>query len=78
MNFLHSHFAVPAVEMKGEAPAVVQKEEWGACLYALERFREIWCEGFLVDGTHPKFVLDAVAGAHEFGIWAVGQFVCLL
>ena len=36
----YGHFAVPAVEMKGELLAVVQKEEWGACFYVAERFRE--------------------------------------
>ena len=32
LNFRNCHFAVPAVEMEGEAPAVVQEEESGVWL----------------------------------------------
>ena len=66
LPFLDSHFAAGAVEAEGEAAAVVEKEQRAVrpCT--------------LVDGTHPEFITDAVAGAHKFRAFAVGKFVGVL
>ena len=67
LNFHNCHFAIPAIEMKGEFLAVVQKEERGVCFYVAEAGRDVLSVSFLVDRTDAEFVADAVFGAHEFG-----------
>ena len=67
LNFRNCHFAIPAVEMQGEAFAVVQEEESGAWLYVAKVGGEILTKSFLVDRADAELVADAVFGAHEFG-----------
>lgn len=61
----YGHLAAAAVEMEGEALAVVQKKERAAVL------------GALVDRAETKFVTDAVFRADEFNPVPMGDFVCL-
>ena len=75
---MNHHLALAAVKMQGEAPAVVQKEQSGVCLYVAKVGWEILPKTSLVYRTDSQFVADAVFGAHEFCAGVVGQFECLL
>ena len=60
------HFAVAAVEVQGEALAVVEKEERTGIL------------DLVVFRTDSQLVSDAIAGAHEFGMILTCEFICRL
>ena len=63
-RFCDSHLAVVAVEMKCESLTVVEKEKRSGIL----------C--LVMAGTDSELISDAVAGAHEFCIMLMSDFVC--
>ena len=62
----YDHLAVAAIEVEGEALAVVDEIETAAILGLVE-FR-----------THAKLVSDAVACAHKFCAFLMSQFIRFL